>query len=93
MLLAGLLLKLGSVGLFYVVRYMGFIVKLHWLSLGVIVIILIILVIRDLKIIIAYSSVAHITIVFYVLMTGVRLGKKGALLIIFYHGFVSPLIF
>jgi NADH:ubiquinone oxidoreductase subunit 4 (subunit M) len=81
------------VGLFYVVRYIGFIVKLHWLRLGVIIVILIILMISDLKIIIAYSSVAHMTMVFYVLIMGVSLGKKGALLIIFYHGFISPLMF
>jgi len=29
MLLAGILLKLGSVGLFYVINYIKFIVKLH----------------------------------------------------------------
>jgi NADH:ubiquinone oxidoreductase subunit 4 (subunit M) len=54
---------------------------------------LIILSLRDLKIIIAYSSVAHITIVFYVLILGTFVGKKGAIYIIFYHGFISPLIF
>jgi NADH-quinone oxidoreductase subunit M len=53
----------------------------------------IILVLRDLKIIIAYSSVAHMRIVFYVIMLGRRVGKKGAIYIIFYHGFLSPLIF
>ncbi|CAF3926171.1 unnamed protein product [Rotaria sordida] len=67
---AGLLLKLGSVGLIYVVIYLNFIVKLHWLGLGVLVLILIILRLRDLKIIIAYSSVAHIRIVFYVIIIG-----------------------
>jgi len=48
---------------------------------------------RDLKIIIAYSSIAHITLVFYILILGSNIGKKGALYIIFYHGFLSPLIF
>jgi NADH:ubiquinone oxidoreductase subunit 4 (subunit M) len=42
---------------------------------------------------IAYSSVAHIRIVFYVLNLGSIVGKKGAIYIIFYHGFLSPLIF
>ena len=42
---------------------------------------------------IAYSSVAHMTMVFYVLMLGWSVGKKGAIYIIFYHGFISPLIF
>lgn len=92
-LLAGILLKLGSVGLIYVIIYIKFIVKFHWLALGVVLLILIILSLRDLKIIIAYSSVAHISIIFYVLILGFSLGKKGAIYIIFYHGFISPLIF
>lgn len=92
-ILAGLLLKLGGVGVFYIVMYLSFIVKIHWLTLAVSLVILITLVIRDLKIIIAYSSVAHITIVFYILRIGSFIRKKGVLLIIFYHGFISPLIF
>jgi len=92
-ILAGILLKLGSVGLLYLVTYMNFTVKFHWLGFGVVLLILMILNLRDLKIIIAYSSVAHIRIVFYVLMLGSIVGKKGAIYIIFYHGFVSPLIF
>jgi len=63
------------------------------LSLGVVLMILIILSLRDLKIMIAYSSVAHISIVFYVMILGFNIGKKGAIFIIFYHGFISPLIF
>lgn len=93
MVLAGLLLKSGSVGLVYVVIYIGFIVKFHWLGLGVVLVILMILRLSDLKIIIAYSSVAHITLIFYVLILGSNVGKKGAVYIIFYHGFISPLIF
>lgn len=93
MILAGLLLKSGSLGLLYVIIYMNFIVKLHWLRLGVLITMLIILRLRDLKMIIAYSSVAHITIMFYVLILGTNVGKKGAVYIMFYHGFISPLIF
>lgn len=91
--LAGLLLKIGSVGLIYVIIYINFIVKFHWLALGIIVLILIILRLRDLKIIIAYSSVAHIRIIFYIIIIGSLVGKKGAIYMIFYHGFISPLIF
>lgn len=54
---------------------------------------LIILRLSDLKIIIAYSSVAHMRIVFYVIILGTSIGKKGVVYIIFYHGFISPLIF
>lgn len=93
MLLAGVLLKLGSVGLYYVVNYLQFIVKLHWLSVRVLIVIILILCLSDLKMIIAYSSIAHMSIVFYVIMLGSIIAKKGALLIIFYHGFLSPLMF
>lgn len=92
-ILAGVLLKLGRLGLFYLVFYIEFIVKFHWLAIRVPCIILMILFIRDLKIMIAYSSVAHIRMVFYVLIIGSSVGKTGALIMIFYHGFISPLIF
>src|ERR1700722_12512868 len=91
--LAGVLLKLGTVGLVYVVIYINFIIKFHWLALGLVLLILIILNLRDLKMIIAYSSVAHIRIVFYIIMFGTNVGKKGRILIIFYHGVLSPLMF
>jgi len=93
MLLAGILLKMGSVGLIYMILYINFIVKFYWLGLGIVILIIIILRLRDLKIIIAYSSVAHISMVFYVIILGWNVGKKGAIYIIFYHGFISPLIF
>jgi len=92
-LLAGVLLKLGSVGLIYVIIYINFMVKFHWITIRVRLLILIILNLRDLKIIIAYSSVAHMRIVFYVIILGSQVGKKGAIYIMFYHGYVSPLIF
>jgi NADH-quinone oxidoreductase subunit M len=91
--LAGILLKAGSVGLMYVIIYINFLLKFHWLVLRVPLLILIILKIRDLKMIIAYSSVAHIRIIFYVIILGYRIGKKGAIYIMFYHGFISPLMF
>lgn len=92
-LLAGILLKVGCIGIFYVVFYLNFIVKFHWLRISVLLTILFILWLRDLKIIIAYSSVAHIRIVFYVIITGRWIAKKSCLIMMFYHGFISPLIF
>jgi len=92
-LLAGILLKIGSVGLYYSICYLNFFVKFHWLVLGVILTILIILNLRDLKIIIAYSSIAHISLVFYVINLGWNVGIKGRIIMIFYHGFVSPIMF
>jgi NADH-quinone oxidoreductase subunit M len=91
--LAGILLKLGRVGLLYLIRFINFIIKFHWIRISILILILIILRIRDLKIMIAYSSVAHIRLIFYILILGSVVGKKGAIYIIFYHGFISPLIF
>lgn len=92
-LLAGILLKLGGIGVYYLVVIWSIIVKFHWLLLGGLVVILLILNLRDLKIIIAYSSIAHITLVFYVMNLGNYAGKSGAMVMMFYHGYVSPLIF
>lgn len=93
MLLAGILLKIGCIGIFYVILYTKFIVKFHWLAFRVLWVILIILRLRDLKIIIAYSSIAHIRIVFYIIIWGRIIRKQGVVVMILYHGFVSPLIF
>ena len=92
-ILAGLLLKLGSLGLVYVITYINFIIKFHWIRIRVVLVILIILNLSDLKLMIAYSSVAHIRIVYYILILGFNTGKKGRIFIMFYHGYISPLIF
>ena len=92
-ILAGLLLKVGSLGILYVIIYINFIIKFHWIRIRIVLVILIILNLRDLKLIIAYSSVAHIRIVYYILILGYNTGKKGRIYIIFYHGYISPLIF
>lgn len=92
-LLAGILLKLGGIGVYYLVIMWAVIIKFHWLVIRILLVILLILNISDLKIIIAYSSIAHMSFVFYVIIIGRCRGKKGALIIIFYHGFISPLMF
>jgi NADH:ubiquinone oxidoreductase subunit 4 (subunit M) len=92
-ILAGLLLKLGRLGLYYLIMYINFMIKFHWLRFSVPLVMLIILRLSDLKIIIAYSSVAHIRIVFYILIIGSFIAKKGRLIIMFYHGVISPLMF
>jgi len=63
------------------------------MGLRVLVLILIMLFIRDLKIMIAYSSIVHITLVFIVIISGRFVSVKGGFLIIFYHGVISPLMF
>jgi len=52
-----------------------------------------ILFMSDLKIMVAYSSVAHMTFMFYVIMLGSIVGINGSILIMFYHGIISSLMF
>jgi NADH-quinone oxidoreductase subunit M len=47
----------------------------------------------DIKRLVAYSSVVHITSMGLVLVLIIYLGNKSALIIIFSHGLVSPLLF
>lgn len=48
---------------------------------------------KDLKMLIAYSSVVHIRVLMTGLLSYVNLGLYGSLVIIFSHGFISPIIF
>jgi NADH-ubiquinone oxidoreductase chain 4 len=92
-ILAGILLKIGGLGVWYVVKFLKFIVKLHWLMVGYLLIIIVILFLRDLKIMVAYSSVAHIRFMSYVSILGLMAGSNGRVLMIFHHGIISSLIF
>lgn len=98
-ILAGVLLKLGGFGLrrviplvFYTIfKYRGYIV-----GLGVIRIVyvgFICLRLNDLKALVAYSSVAHIGLVFSGLVTIYRWGIRGGLIIIISHGLSSSGLF
>lgn len=102
MVLAGVLLKLGGYG---IVRFLpalgGFGFSSVYFSdiifyfglFGGVVVCLLCLRQIDLKMLIAYSSVVHISVMFVGLMRFSFLGLGGAVLIIVAHGFISPLIF
>lgn len=102
MLLAGVLLKLGGYGL---LRFLPSIVFLSFFSRIFINLIFYLslvgglyasfLCIRqiDLKIIIAYSSVVHISIGYLGLAIYSLGGSLGAVLMLVSHGFISPLLF
>lgn len=47
----------------------------------------------DIKMVVAYSSVAHIRMVIYPILLGSKVGVLGALLIILAHGLVSSALF
>jgi len=92
-ILARVLLKIGGIGALYIVKYMRYRFFIGWLVLGILMRILVILVVSDIKIIVAYSSVAHITLVYFIIILGFELGVKGGIFIIFYHGIISSLMF
>ena len=47
----------------------------------------------DLKVVIAYSSIVHISLIFMGIFSIVSWGVTGSILMIVAHGFISPLIF
>nr|WCL18779.1 NADH dehydrogenase subunit 4 [Phthiridium sp. A GC-2023a] len=99
MILAGVLLKLGGYGL---IRVMSFLIELNllynylWISISVIGMILISLnCIRqvDLKSLIAYSSVAHMSMVLCGMMTMSFYGMIGSINLMIAHGLCSSGMF
>ncbi len=95
-ILAAILLKLGGLGLLRVIPFV-FNAKLIILSLigvaGIFLIRFICINIFDIKIIIAYSSVAHITLVVVSICRGLKFGAFSRLAIIIRHAFISSRLF
>jgi len=102
MILAGILLKLGGYGL---IRFYGFIEFLRIKNSALIKYLLFIRIIggvllnliclrqTDLKRLIAYSSVVHMSLLFVGIISFRQVGIQGAVLIILAHGFISPALF
>lgn len=96
MLLAGLLLKLGTVGFLRIIGSINFIYNNFWVMLSLIGIILSsfsCVFQSDSKSLAAYSSVAHISFLLLSLSFIRMRGKIGALIIIVAHGYTSTLMF
>nr|YP_009051474.1 NADH dehydrogenase subunit 4 [Psoroptes ovis]AIH15207.1 NADH dehydrogenase subunit 4 [Psoroptes ovis] len=102
MILAGILLKLGAYGLFRFISffsfssfYMSFMFSgLFYLSLyGGLLVALVCLRQSDLKIIIAYSSIVHMSFMMVGMLSFSDVGLYGALLMLVAHGFISPFMF
>lgn len=98
MVLAGVLLKLGTYGLLLflpaVVNFNNLLIFYFSLSLiGCSVCALICLRQGDMKLLIAYSSVVHIGVVNMGLISGTETGYSCALLMVISHGFCSPFLF
>ena len=96
-ILAGILLKLGGYGLYRVScftsfsSYTAFLFSLSLFGGGILGILC--LSQRDIKVVIAYSSVVHISLVIVGFISVIKMGVEGAIIIIVAHGFCSSAIF
>lgn len=97
MILAGVLLKLGGVGLLrcYLIVDWSF-VSYFTLSYFFVFLVYVTLVCSfqsDFKRLVAYSSVSHMIVVPILLIRFTFIGFKGLVLVLLFHGFSSPLLF
>lgn len=96
-ILAAILLKLGTYGIYLLIILCVRFKRWNWIFrislIGGALIRLLCLQLTDLKIIIAYSSVAHISIVLVALTISQVWGSLGAIFLILAHGFTSSGLF
>nr|BAV81444.1 NADH dehydrogenase subunit 4 [Syphacia muris] len=96
MLLAGLLLKLGTLGYLRLMMVYNYVYVFFWGVLSLLGMILgsfLCLVQSDMKALVAYSSVVHMSFVLMVLILLCGCGKLSGGLMMLSHGFVSTLMF
>merc|ERR1719245_1206027 len=97
MILAGVLLKLGSYGLLLflplVKQNMVLSLYMRLSLLGSVLGAIICIRQGDIKVLIAYSSIVHMGVVTLAFIRASELGYAGALMIIIGHGLRSPIIF
>ena len=96
-ILAGILLKLGGMGLIRFFCFLDYlVVKNYFLAYFLIFLVfrtIICCMQSDFKRLIAYSSVSHIIAVPLVILSGSSLGLKASVLLMVFHGLSSPLLF
>lgn len=97
MILAGVLLKLGGVGLLRCWRLVDWLVLSSSLIAYFFLFLLYVTVVcsfqSDFKRLVAYSSVSHMIVVPILLMKFRLIRSKGLVLVLLFHGFSSPLLF
>lgn len=95
-LLAGLLLKLGTAGFLRITYSFSFVFVNFWIFIAFIGIILcsfLCIFQRDSKALAAYSSITHIRFLLLSICLLIRVGKSGGFVIIIAHGYTSTLLF
>lgn len=95
-ILAGLLLKLGSAGvlrILFLFNYRGIFLLMMVALIGIVAGSLICSFQSDGKAIVAYSSIAHINFLLLLLVINYRVGKVSRVLLMLVHGYCSSLIF
>ena len=97
MILAGVLLKLGGYGMIRILAITGVYKILRFLMifrlLGGIILGIACLTFRDMKVIIAYSSVVHMAIIIVSFLSAFIAGLTGGIIVIIAHGICSSGIF
>lgn len=97
MVLAGILLKLGGLSIIRLSTITSFLccesILLSYLCFSLVVSSVITSLQPDFKRLVAYSSVVHITILLIPLLLNLSLTTQAVLMIIVFHGLVSPIIF
>nr|YP_010222558.1 NADH dehydrogenase subunit 4 [Glaucias dorsalis]UCC46008.1 NADH dehydrogenase subunit 4 [Glaucias dorsalis] len=99
MILAAILLKLGGYGLVRVFMFLGsYSLKYNYIWIGLslwgsVIVSFLCMLQVDIKSIIAYSSVAHMSLVICGIMTNSYSGFLGSLIIMIGHGFCSSALF
>lgn len=95
-MLAGLLLKLGTLGFYRLLLIFNYCFVFFWVLLGIFGIIVcsyLCLLQRDVKSLVAYSSIVHMSFVLLVLVLFSGACKLRGVLMMVSHGYVSALMF
>lgn len=96
-ILAGVLLKLGGLGLircsFFMDLYFLFSTFLSYFMVFIVYVTIVCLFQSDFKRLVAYSSVSHIIAIPILLLSNNTMSLKSILIVIFFHGLSSPLLF
>nr|QTC32052.1 NADH dehydrogenase subunit 4 [Nisia fuliginosa] len=99
MILAGVMLKLGGYGLIRLIKFMNmFFIKFNWLMISLSLfsfffMAVVCMVQSDLKVLIAYSSICHMSLVIGGIFSLSIYGVLGSVILMIGHGLISSMMF